>query len=236
MVPFLGRPLVQHQLKVLQACGIDDVSFVTGYRSDVIETLGFTSIRNDYYAQTNMVASMFTSGNSFDGSDDLVVCYSDIVYEKPVLETLISHESSIATAIDVKKWLPLWSQRMDNPLSDLETVKFHKDGTLAELGKKPKELGDIEGQFMGLIKFAANIQGDLLDFYRSMDRTALFDGQTFDNMYMTSFLQALISSGRPVAGAKSRAGWLEIDSISDLEVYERLERRGELADYWQQEP
>ena len=232
MVPFLGQPLVKHPLSALQACGIEDVSFVTGYQSDVIEQLGYRSVRNDDFARTNMVASMFTSWESFDGSDDLVICYSDIVYEREVLETLLKCEASVATAIDVVRWLALWSLRMEDPLADLETVKFRDDGSLQELGKTPGNLDDIEGQFMGLIKLSRDIQSDLLEFYQSMDRAKVYDGQTFGNMYMTSFLQALIDSGWSIFGAQCKAGWLEIDSTSDLEIYERLERSGELIHYW----
>ena len=235
MVPFLGRPLVQYQLSILRACGVEDITFVTGYRSDVIEQLGFACVHNDRYASSNMVASMFTAKECFDGRDDLIICYSDIVYERALLEALLLHEGPIATVIDVNRWRALWSLRMDDPLSDLETVKFHNNGTLLELGKKPGSLDEIEGQFVGLVKVARESQQKLLQFYKSMHRRESYDGQSFENMYMTSLLQALIDSGVQVFGARSQAGWLEIDSTSDLEAYERLERAGELGDYWQRE-
>lgn len=235
MVPFLGQPLVHYQLSVLRACGIDDITFVTGYRSDVIEQLGFSCVHNDRYASTNMVASMFTAEECFDGQDDLIICYSDIVYERGLLEVLLEHEGPVATVIDVDRWHALWSLRMGDPLADLETVKFRDDGTLQELGKKPGSFDEIEGQFVGLVKVARESQEKLLQFYSAMHRNVSYDGQSFENMYMTSFLQALIDSGVQVFGARSQAGWLEIDSTSDLEAYEQLERAGELGDYWQRE-
>jgi len=47
-------------------------------------------------------------------------------------------------------------------------------------------------------------------------------------MYMTSFLQLLIDAGWPVLGVQVEAGWLEVDTVSDLELYERLARSGDL--------
>ena len=47
-------------------------------------------------------------------------------------------------------------------------------------------------------------------------------------MYMTAFLRHLIASGLEVRGVVVEGGWLEVDSVSDLDLYERLHEQGEL--------
>ena len=46
-----------------------------------------------------------------------------------------------------------------------------------------------------------------------MNREALYDGQSFNNMYMTSFLQYLIDCGTDIRAAFIHNGWLEVDTF-----------------------
>ena len=67
--------------------------------------------------------------------------------------------------------------------------------------------------------------------YDEMDRHAVYDGAPFERLYMTSFLQALIDSGWPVAAVEVDGGWLEVDTLQDLRLYEDLAARGSLDQY-----
>ena len=42
---------------------------------------------------------------------------------------------------------------MDNPLEDLETFRTDPSGRLLEIGQKPERREQIQGQFMGLLRF-----------------------------------------------------------------------------------
>ncbi len=77
----------------------------------------------------------------------------------------------------------------DNPLNDAETLKYGNQGQIVELGKKPTSLNDINGQYTGLIKIPYRKITDFISFYDQLDRTLKHDGRTFEQMYMTSFLQ-----------------------------------------------
>ena len=52
-------------------------------------------------------------------------------------------------------------------------------------------------------------------------KNATYDGNDFRNMYMPSFLQAIIDHLSPMKAVCVERGWLEIDSVEDLEAYER---------------
>ena len=52
-------------------------------------------------------------------------------------------------------------------------------------------------------------------------------------MYMTSFLQLLIDSGWNLVPANVKNGWLEFDTVGDIETYELLEEEGRLDVFWQ---
>jgi hypothetical protein len=48
-------------------------------------------------------------------------------------------------------------------------------------------------------------------------------------MFMTAFLQLIIDAGDRVDAVLTDGGWLEVDTIADLEAYERLRADDALA-------
>ena len=235
MVELLGRSLLARQVDTFAECGIDRVAVVGGYRIEQIRQAGFDCFENPRFDSTNMVESLFSARSYLQGPEDLLISYGDIVYEAENLRRVMAADADINLMVDVN-WRDYWGRRLSDPLSDAETLKFKNDDFLAELGKKPKSYSDIEAQYTGLIK----VRGDALDafcrFYDELDRSATYDGQAFEKMYMTSFLQLLIDAGWPVLGVRVHGGWLEVDTLADLSLYERLAAQDELDTYCKLEP
>jgi choline kinase len=117
-----------------------------------------------------------------------------------------------------KAWRKLWEQRMENPLYDAETLKVDKNNNILELGKKPKDYKEIEGQYIGLFKVSKQAWPKIISIYEGLDREKLYDGQSFDNMYMTSFIQLLIDTQFEVKAIDIKGDWIEIDEVSDLDI------------------
>tara|TARA_Y100001968_G_scaffold119320_1_gene108718 strand:+ start:12401 stop:12895 length:495 start_codon:yes stop_codon:yes gene_type:complete len=160
-----------------------------------------------------MVTTLFKAKEIMN--DDLIISYADIIYNRNILEKLKEDKSDFSVVVD-KSWRELWSQRMENPLDDAETLKI-KDGRIIEIGKKPKGYNDIEGQYIGLIKISKNIINRVVSFYETLDRNCFYDGKCFDNMYMTSFIQMIIDNLSDINPVYIDGGWLEIDCIDDLQ-------------------
>ncbi|CAH1547081.1 phosphocholine cytidylyltransferase family protein [Vibrio harveyi] len=222
LVPLMGKPLLERQVETLKAADITDIHIATGYRADQIETLGFQTSFNSRFEQTNMVESLFSAiGFIRECTEDLILGYGDIVYHQENLQTLLACDDEMVLMID-KEWRALWSLRLENPLDDAETLVMDSDGYITELGKKPESYERIQGQYTGLIKIRADKIPAFIKFYENLDRKALYDGNDFDNMYMTSFIQMMIDSGWKVKAAIVENGWLEIDSVEDLKLYENM--------------
>jgi len=231
MVELAGKPLLERQAATLRGAGISDITVVAGYRAEQIAATGLAVCVNRRFASTNMVSTLFCAESLMDEGEDLLIGYGDIVYESRVLSSLLSVDAPVTVAID-SQWRRYWELRLEDPLSDAETLKLGPEGRLLELGKKPQSYSDIEGQYLGLIKIRADHVGPLKAFYRAMDRTATYDGKDFDNMYMTSFIQYQIDQGWDVRVAPTQNGWLEVDSVSDLELYHRMAAQGTLAPFY----
>ena len=227
MVPLLGRPLIDWQSSVFQQAGIDDIHVVAGYRADQIIEAGYRCTINHDYASTNMLASLFTALPFIEKEGDLLISYGDIVFEKENLAAVLNCDDEICVMID-QEWLPYWQVRLEDPLSDAETLRLDEDGYILELGKKPQSYDQIDSQYTGLIKVRGDKIRNLVTFYKNLDPTASYGGKNFHNMYMTSFLQSLIDSGWHIKGVSVKNGWLEVDSVEDLRIYERMAAEGTL--------
>jgi choline kinase len=216
MVKYEDKPIIDYIIQVAKKCNINNIAVVDGYKKEVLEeylsdkTLTFYT--NNEFHSTNMVSTLFCARDFMN--DDIIVSYADIIYKKEVLEKLIKSKEDFSVVVD-RKWRELWNQRMNNPLEDAETLKI-QDGKIIELGKKPKNYSEIEGQYIGLIKISKNILNEVINFYKTLDKNKIYDGKNFDNMYMTSFIQMIINNLLDVKPIFIDGGWVEIDSVEDI--------------------
>ncbi len=91
-----------------------------------------------------------------------------------------------------ENWRSLWESRFGNPLSDAETFRLdNEDRTLLEIGNKPKTIDEIEGQYMGLLRFTPKGWDEVVQD----SRDALAEKYR-DQMHMTGTLQRIIKEGR----------------------------------------
>lgn len=223
LVEVAGKPLLEHQLAVMHACGLRDIHIVGGYRADQLDRPELTLHINARFAETNMVATLFAAETIMANESDLIIAYGDIVYEPDVLRKLMACDAPVALAVDLE-WHRYWAARMDDPLSDAETLKLTDQNRIIELGKKPKSLDDVQGQYTGLIKIRADHVRKLSEIWRGLDTVGPYDGKDRDNMFMTSFLQHLIDSGWDTRAVFIENGWAEVDCQADLEVATRFWR------------
>jgi len=212
MVKFKGRELLDWQVESLKKSGISEIGIVTGYQKDKIihKDLSYF-IENEQWQNSNMVFSLFCAKGWFQNSD-FIVSYSDIFYTADAVKKLINSDYDIAITFD-KNFTNLWQQRLDDPLSDLESFKIDKNGFLTQIGKKANSLDEIEGQFMGLLKFTAN------GWKKAEKILSKYDIKKLD---CTSALQILIENQIKIKAVGIDDMWGEVDNYNDLKLYERI--------------
>ena len=85
---------------------------------------------------------------------------------------------------------------------------------------KVDDLSHVDGQYIGLIKIKRTFLNEFTAFYRSLNKSREYAGNSFDNMYMTTLIQLIIDHYNNVTPVFINGGWLEIDTVSDLTIYE----------------
>jgi len=218
LVPLRGRSLLDRQLAALRAAGIGEIGIVTGYRRELVvqhvQGQGVAEFHNPRWAETNMVSSL-EAADVWLAAAPCIVSYSDIFYESSAVQALMRSDAPLAITYD-PHWLRLWQQRFGDPLEDAETFRLRPDGSLADIGGKPASVEEVQGQYMGLLRFTP--QG-WAEFRRI--RAAL-PPAVRDKAHMTGTLQAVLGERRVgVAAIPYEQEWGEIDSADDLAVYER---------------
>lgn len=214
MIELDGYTLLAHQRRSLAAAGITDVHLVLGHGAEAVkrhpDAEGLTFWHNPDYETTNMVASLLCASDLLDGTSDLIIAYGDIVYEPRLVHSLLALNASIGVVVDTA-WRAYWEARMPDPLADAETLRMDHTGRILELGHRPNNYSDIEGQYTGLFRIAASmapIFGARAEHLVSSD----------PNCFMTTLLQQTIDDRLAVQAIKVTNGWLEIDSPEDLSM------------------
>jgi len=215
LVTLRGKALLDWQLAALRAAGIDEIAIVSGYRAELLVRPGVTRFHNPRWAETNMVSSLACAG-AWLCEAPCIVSYSDIFYDASAVRSLIDSTASLAVTFD-PGWLALWRERFSDPLVDAETFRLKPDGMLAEIGQKPQTIEEVEGQYMGLLRFTPEGWAET-----ERVRAALAPAQR-DKMHMTGTLQRIIQAGRvPIAAIPYAGPWGEVDTEDDLAVYNRV--------------
>ena len=212
LVALRGKALLDWQLEALRAAGIAEIAIVTGYKRELLANRGLVEFHNARWAETNMVSSLACAQDWLQG-EPCIISYSDIFYSPVAVQSLMTCTASLAVTYD-PNWLELWTQRFGDPLLDAETFRLTPVHTLAEIGNKPTSVDEVQGQYMGLLRFTPEGWTEVLRI-----RSELTPEQC-DKMHMTGTLQKVIDARRVAIAAVPYTGeWGEVDSAEDLASY-----------------
>jgi len=234
MVKIFGKSILEHQIDIIKKSGIDEIIIVKGYCEEMIKIPNVCYYKNEKYNSTNMVETLFCAEKELDGS--VIVAYGDILYEKNVLEKLLASKDDFSIVID-KNWQEYWQIRLQNILDDVESLTL-KNGFITNIGQKINSLNDIQGQYIGLMKFQNNAISILKNFYHDSKKYSksglnpLNPKLSFENSYMTDLLQGLINHNHKLKAIEINGGWLEIDTLHDFEIYNDLYSKNKLKKFF----
>lgn len=208
-----GKTLLEWQLEAIHGAGIEEVYIITGYHAEEIEKRNpdINFLRNENWANTNMVSTLVCADELLS-SDDCVVSYADIVYKKEAITKLINSKSDISLTY-YTEFRKLWENRFANPLDDVETFKIDENYNITEIGQKAQSLDEIEGQYMGILKFTPK---GWISTKKLMNRNM---PKPIEKMDMTGLLEYLIQNGMKLEGVPYDKIWVEVDSQEDLKLY-----------------
>lgn len=214
LVKLKGITLLDRQLAALREANIEQIGIITGYKREMLSNYGLKEFYNPRWAETNMVSSL-ACAQAWLLEEPCIVSYSDIFYKPQAVTSLMNSSAILAVTYD-SNWLELWERRFVDPLLDAETFRLNPDNTLAEIGNKPKKVDEVQGQYMGLLRFTPEGWEEIQRI-----RSRLSPAEC-DSMHMTGTLQKVIESNRcKIDAIPYSLSWGEIDSAEDLKAYQK---------------
>ncbi len=222
LVELEGRPLIERQIAALRSGGAEQIGIVRGYRAEMIDYPGLSYFTNDRWAETNMVMSMATAAAWFR-SGPLLISYADIFYRSELVRGLENAPGQLVITYD-RGWRSLWARRFADPLADAETFRIDAAGRLLEIGGKTRRIEDIEGQYMGLLKFTPLAWSKVEALLETLDPAVR------DRLDLTGLLRRLLNEDKlPIHTFGTNGNWGEIDNPDDVALYQNMIEAGEMV-------
>jgi len=222
MVELEGKPLIQRQISALRRGGVDEIGVVRGYRAEMIDFPGLAYFANERWAETNMVMSLAAAA-TWLRSGPVIVSYADIFYRGELVRGLAGAAGQLVVSYD-RAWRRLWTRRFADPLADAETFRINAAGQLLEIGGKTTRIEDVEGQYMGLLKFTPPAWSAIETLLSTLD------GAIRNRLDVTGLLRRLLAGKElPIDTYGTDGQWGEIDNPEDVALYQDMVREGELV-------
>lgn len=219
MLNFMGKTVIERQIETYRSAGISDIIVVKGFAGDKINYEGIKYYTNEEYASTNMVESLVRAKEEFN--DDIIISYSDILFEKAMLEELMKNDSDYVVAVD-DNWKEYWLARYGKIDFDTESLEIDTGNNIISIGKENPKLEEIDSRYIGLLKFSSVGMEKILaildnDYEEYLDKPWKQSGKTIRNAYMTDLLHAISETGVKVKAHRFNNGWVEFDTNEDYE-------------------
>jgi len=212
---YKNKHIIDWQIHAMETNGIKEIGIITGFQKKLLNKYKYKKIFNKRWKKTNMVYSLMCA-KQWLKNKSFLVSYSDIYYDSNTLKLLFKSKDHITITYD-PKWHSLWKKRFKNPLKDAETFKIDNNSNLLEIGKKTKNIKNIEGQYMGLLKFTPKGWSKTIETYNLLSK------KNREKIHMTSLLQLIIKKKEiKIKTIPIKQKWFEFDNPSDFNVAKKM--------------
>ena len=222
MLKLFNETLLERQIKIFRNYNINNITIVTGYRSEVIDISNVNYVKNENYETTNINESLFCALEPSNGP--VLVTYSDIVFEQKIIQQMLEITDGIRLAVNLN-WKKYYKNRTMHPLSEAENVLV-ENGRILQIRKNiSKSLENQQvGEFLGLMMLSSEHVKILLERYSYLKKNhvgAFHNSSSLSNAYITDMLQEIINCGVTVNPIFTEGKWCEIDTPEDLKNAEK---------------
>jgi len=195
-----GERLLDVQVSVLRSAGIESPRLVVGYQAERISRPDIDIVHNEGWREGGSLASLACAADTFDGSDDVLVCYGDTLFSRRVLDRLFRTETGVAALC--------FLDRTNRDISRFREFAHVDAGELIGISSS-KSGDDVRTVFCGLVL----VRRSKAQAVRGFLAAAAWDA----GAHLGSLLDLLVRSGVEVAPVLVERGWLELSSPALLE-------------------
>jgi len=198
---------------------INKVKLVTGYKSELFNKYknhkNFKTVNNFNYKKTSQIDSIIMG---LESNLNSVVIFSDIIFEKEIIQRFITKDYDIALAIDTidqnsSRYCDL-AITQKRPLRDGRILTQHRTNIIKKLDKGLNiKKGSFE--FVGISYFSKKGSTILINEYKKLKKKNKF-------LDFNMLINHLVNKNIKVNAIEINGGWMEIRSKKQFEQAEKL--------------
>ena len=222
MVKLFDKSFLEMQIDIFKKCGIEDISIVTGYLADKINFPSINYFKNENYSTTSGNESLYCAREKLQ--DCTIITYSDIIFEKAVIDQVINFKGDIGITVDLN-WEKNYVNRDKHPKSEADNVLFDKEGNVLEIKKNIQKPDSKIGEYLGVMKLSRKNSKVFLDKYSELKishQGKFHNAASLESAYLTDMFQELIDSGIRISPIYVSGKWCEIDTPQDLKNAQKI--------------
>jgi len=222
MVNVNGKPIIEHQLKVLKQAGINDVYVITGPNSEKFNLENVKYVKDQNYSNHDILGSLMEAKEFL--KNDILVLYSDIIFELKIIQQVLDSKNDISIAVDMN-WEKMYEGRTEHPTSEAENVQFNDLKKIIKIQKDIQEQNNDVGEFLGIMKFSQKGSELFVKKYNELSKKhsgSFHQASSLSKAYITDMIQELIDSKINIESVFISGKWCEIDTMQDLKNAEKI--------------
>jgi len=215
-----GKPIINYQIEVLKQIGINDIFVITGKYYEKFNIKNVKYIHDEKYDEHDILGSLMEAKKIL--KNNVLVIYSDIIFEKTIIQKISDSKGDISIAIDMD-WRKHYENRTEHPESEAENVLLDSQQKILEIKKNIKNQKNEIGEFLGIMKFSDRGIRKFVERYEEVVKkkdSAFHDSSSVSKAYLTDMIQELIEFGVKIEPVFVKGKWCEIDTMQDLKMAE----------------
>ena len=212
-----GKSILERQIDILRESGIDEIIIIRGPHKEKFEFDEITYVDDSKYEEHDVLLSLMTAKEKMDG--DIITTYSDILFEKKILNQILNSKADIGIATDLK-WEEKYENRTEHPKSQADNVII-QNNEIVKIKKNISEISENQknGEFIGIMKFSKNGVKKFVKVFNQLEKdkpSPFHDADIFEKAYLTDMIQELINQKISIQPIIVDGEWYEIDTLQDL--------------------
>jgi len=219
MLDINGKSILQRTTEILNNSGIQDIRVITGYKKEAINVEGVKLIENKEYKQYGILHSVMEGLK--DITEDVLIIYSDIVFDKSITDRLLTCKKDINLVIDVSYRTQEQKDKFYDlvvaeraPASGKAMLSCGKENPIKKIGRNVNQ-DEATHEFTGITFLSKKGIEIVKKEFAAIKNNKEINGVDCNKADFSDFLQELINKGIGIDSMQVAKGWMEIHTFDD---------------------
>ena len=130
-----GKSIINYQIEALNKLKIENIIVITGKYSEKFKIKNIQYVNDKDHEKHDILGSLMEAKDFL--KDDVIVLYSDIIFDNKILEQILDSKENISIAVDMN-WKVNYEGRTEHPEDEAENVLINKNGDIIQIEKNIK--------------------------------------------------------------------------------------------------